>query len=68
MEPRRITPDEVKRRLDSGEHITFLDARSDDAWRKAILQIPGSIRVPPDEVEHHLDEIPQGTLIVSYCT
>lgn len=68
MEPLRISVDEVKRRLDSGESIAFVDARADDAWRKAELQIPGSIRVPPDEADAHLDEIPKHRLIVSYCT
>lgn len=68
MEPQRITPAEAKRRLDSGEAVVFLDSRSDEAWRKAELQIPKSIRVPPDDVEAHLDEIPRRGLIVPYCT
>jgi hypothetical protein len=42
MEPLRITKEEVKRRLDAGEHIVFLDTRSEEAWSKAELQIPQS--------------------------
>jgi hypothetical protein len=42
MEPLRITKEEVKRRLDAGEHIVFLDTRSEEAWSKAELQIPRS--------------------------
>lgn len=68
MEPQRITRDEVKRRMDAGEPIVFLDTRSDDAWRKAEWQIPGSRRIPPDEVDQHLDELPHDGLIVTYCT
>lgn len=68
MEPQRISPDELKRRIDSGESIVFLDSRASDAWRTANRQIPGSIRVPPDEVERHLDEIPPDGLVVPYCT
>lgn len=68
MEPDRISREEVKRRLDAGEHIGFLDTRSVDAWRKADAQIPGSTRVPPDEVEQHLKEIPREASIVTYCT
>ena len=68
MEPERIAPDEVKRRLDSGETVAFLDSRSAEAWRQAEAQIPNSIRVPPDGVEAHLDEIPRRGLIVPYCT
>ena len=68
MEPNRISSEDVKRRLDTGEHILFLDTRSDDAWTKADAQIPGSTRVPPDAVEQHLNEIPRAGLIVTYCT
>jgi rhodanese-related sulfurtransferase len=68
MESVRISKEDVKRRMDAGEQIVFLDTRSDDAWRKADAQIPGSQRVPPDAVEQHLDEIPRDRLIVPYCT
>jgi rhodanese-related sulfurtransferase len=68
MEPVRISNEDVKRRMDAGEQIVFLDTRSDDAWRKADAQIPGSRRVPADAVEQHLDAIPRDRLIVAYCT
>jgi rhodanese-related sulfurtransferase len=68
MEPLRITKEEVKRRLDAGEHIVFLDTRSEEAWSNAELQIPQSRRIPPDAVEQRLDEIPRDGLIVTYCT
>jgi hypothetical protein len=68
MEPQRITVDEAKRRLDSGEAVVFLDSRADDAWRNAETQIPKSVRVPPDRIEGHLDDIPRRGLIVPYCT
>jgi hypothetical protein len=29
----RLTAEEVKRRMDGGEPVTFLDARADDAWQ-----------------------------------
>ena len=67
-EPDRISTEEVKRRLDAGQQITFLDTRSDDAWSKADSQIPGSTRIRPDDVEQHLHEIPRQGLIVTYCT
>lgn len=68
MEPKRITTEEVKRRLDAGEPILFLDTRSDQAWKDAQWQIPGSKRIPPDDVSDHLGEIPRDRLIVTYCT
>ena len=68
MEPERISADDVKRRLDAGQSIVFLDSRADEAWRNAKLEIPGSLRVPPDGVEAYLDRIPHDGLIVPYCT
>jgi rhodanese-related sulfurtransferase len=68
MEPDRVSKEELKRRLDAGEHVVFLDTRSDDAWTKADVQIPGSTRVPPDAVEQHLHKIPREGVIVTYCT
>lgn len=68
MEPDRVSTEEIKRRLDAGERIVFLDTRSDEAWAKADAQIPGSTRIPPDAVAQHLDEIPREGSIVTYCT
>jgi rhodanese-related sulfurtransferase len=68
MEPRRISVADLKGRLDRGETIAIVDTRAEEAWRKADAQIPGSIRVPPDQVEAHLDEIPRAGLVVTYCT
>lgn len=68
MQIPRISPEDVKRRLDAGEQTVFLDTRADEAWRKADTQIPGSIRVPPDAVQQHLNQIPHDGLLVTYCT
>ena len=68
MEPQRIDKDELKRRLDAGEAFTILDDRSPEAWEKADSQLPGSIRVPPDDLDKHLQEIPLNARILTYCT
>ena len=68
MESQRISADQIKRKMDAGERIVFLDTRGDDAWRKADAQISGAQRIPPDAVEQHIDEIPREGLIVTYCT
>ena len=49
-EPQRVTAAELKRRLDGGAPIAILDTRSFHAWDKSDVQLPGSIRVPPDEI------------------
>ena len=67
-EPTRVTVDEVIERLNRGEQFIFIDARNPTAWGKAETKLPGAIRIPSDEVEQHLNEIPQGRTIITYCT
>ncbi|HEY3041402.1 MAG TPA: rhodanese-like domain-containing protein [Pyrinomonadaceae bacterium] len=68
MEPTRVTVDEVKQRMDRGEQFTFVDTRNPKAWGEAETKLPGAIRVPADEVEKHLDEIPMDRTVITYCT
>ncbi|HZQ68560.1 MAG TPA: rhodanese-like domain-containing protein [Terriglobales bacterium] len=64
----RITPDEVRRRMQSGEQFTFLDSRNPHAWAQSDVTLPGAIRVPADQVDKHLSEIPKNQPVVAYCT
>ncbi|HEY3132011.1 MAG TPA: rhodanese-like domain-containing protein [Acidobacteriota bacterium] len=68
MEPTRVTVDEVKQRMDRGEHFTFVDSRNPQAWGQANTKLPGAIRVPADEVDRHFNEIPKERSIITYCT
>jgi rhodanese-related sulfurtransferase len=68
MEVTRITVDEVRERLARGEPLALVDARSAESWGKAETQIPGSIRVPPDDVLGHADAVPRDRAVVTYCT
>lgn len=67
-EPTRVTVDEVIERLKRGEQFVFVDARNPNAWGQAETKLPGAIRVPSNEVKQHLNEIPQGRTIITYCT
>jgi len=64
----RISIEDLKRRMDARETLAILDSRAPDAWKSSNSQIPGSLRVPPDEVDKHLSEIPRDRLVVPYCT
>jgi hypothetical protein len=64
----KITADEVKRRLDAGESLVFVDARGDKAWDSSYTKLPGAIRVPPGDADRHLEEIPRGRAVITYCT
>ena len=61
----RISVEELKERLDSGEAIVIADSRSANAFE--IRHIAGAISVPETDVESHLDELPLDQEIVFYC-
>ncbi len=46
----RIDPEEVKRRLDSGESMTVLDVRAPKAWESSDVKFRGAIRVDPQHL------------------
>jgi rhodanese-related sulfurtransferase len=68
MEATRVTVDEVKERMERGEEFTFVDTRNPKAWSEGKTKLPAAIRVPADEVEKHLDEIPRDRTVITYCT
>jgi rhodanese-related sulfurtransferase len=62
----RIWPEDLKDRLDNGEAILVVDARSIADFEGQ--HIVGAISVPLNEVESRLDEFPRDQEIVFYCT
>ena len=62
---KRISVDDVAKR---GEDVFFVDTRNPQAWAEAETRLPGAIRVPADQVEQHLADIPRDRTIVTYCT
>ena len=68
MEATRVTVDEVRERMDRGEQFAFVDTRNPQAWGESDVKLPGAIRVPADELEQHLSEIPRGRAVITYCT
>ena len=68
MEVTRVTVDEIRKRMESGEPFTFLDTRNPQAWGAAKEVLPGALRVPADAVADHLSEIPHDRVIITYCT
>lgn len=62
----RIAPSVLKGRLDAGENLLVVDARSGDEYAEA--HIAGAISVPLSDLETRLDELPRDQEIVFYCT
>jgi rhodanese-related sulfurtransferase len=67
-ELRRITVDEVKKRMDKGEAILLIDTRNPHDWGESGVKLPGALRLHYSELEKHLEELPRDRTIVTYCT
>jgi rhodanese-related sulfurtransferase len=64
----RITVNELKKRMDAGEDFTLIDVRNPQAWAESDIMMPEAIRIPLDDVEQHLSQIPKNKPVVAYCT
>lgn len=63
----RIEAAEAKAMVDAGQAI-ILDVVASHVWPMLSRIIQGSIRIPPEEIESRLDELPIDKVIISYCT
>ena len=68
MDGFEITAYEVKSRLKSGEKLFFVNVRHHQDWDLAVMKVWGALRVPDDEVEQHLSEIPRDRTIIVYSS
>jgi len=64
-EEARITPTELKGRLDAGERITLIDVRQPGEWE--ISRIEGARLVPHDRLAGWIEGIDKGDKIVVIC-
>lgn len=64
----RISADELRRRMESGEDFTIVDVRNPTAWGEATDKAAEAIRVPLDNAQEAIDRIPPNRPVVAYCT
>ena len=64
----RISQEELKRRLESGEPVVIVDLRSELDVAAAPFMIPGSLGIAPEELKRRHQEIPRDREIVLYCS
>ena len=64
----RISVDELRKRMESGEDFTILDTRNPKEWAESDSVIPEARRVSLDRWEEALPAIPKDRAIVTYCT
>jgi membrane protein DedA with SNARE-associated domain/rhodanese-related sulfurtransferase len=64
----RITPEELKQKLDHGERMLIVDVRDQVDFEAEPAVIPGALHLTTEELEQRHREIPRGEEIVLYCT
>jgi len=53
--------------VNAGEAV-IIDVVASHVWPSMTRTIPGSIRIPPEEVSKRYPELPRDKMIVAYCT
>lgn len=64
----RITPEELKEKLDSGEEIVVVDLRHSMDFESDPVTIPGALYLPSEELSQRYKEIPKDRELILFCT
>ncbi len=64
----RMTVAELLARLEKHAPIVIVDSRSESSWEGSDKQIKGSVRIPLDQIEARMNELPKDKEIVIYCS
>jgi membrane protein DedA with SNARE-associated domain len=64
----RITPEELKERLDLGEEVFIVDLRAAVEFEIEPRTIPGALRLSLEELEENHHRIPRDREVVLFCT
>jgi hypothetical protein len=64
----RISPEELKQKLDRHEPVTVIDLRYSLDFLPEPYTIPGALRIPMEDLDERNREIPRQWEVVLYCT
>jgi membrane protein DedA with SNARE-associated domain len=64
----RISPEDLRRKLDAGEDIAIIDLRTELDVAAAPYAIPGSRWIAAEHLDDHLSDIPRDRELVLYCS
>jgi membrane protein DedA with SNARE-associated domain len=64
----RVTPADLKGRLDAGEPIVIIDLRNAPEQASGLETLPGALRMQPQELPSRHGEIPRDREVVLFCT
>ena len=68
LRTRRLAPDQLQARLESGDPIRVVDLRAAIEYEVTRQTVPGAIRMDPEELDDRHAEIPRDCDVVLYCT
>jgi hypothetical protein len=68
QEAPRITVAELLAQLEKQTPVVVIDSRSEGSWEGSDKQIKGSVRIPIDQLEARMNELPKDKEIVIYCS
>lgn len=66
MDVPRMDKMTLRNKLDAGEQIVVVDARSEEDWQKSDVKLPGAIRVSPDSLDD-ITQVGDANAVVVYC-
>jgi hypothetical protein len=64
----RITVDELKKKIDSGEELVIVDLRHSVDFEADPETIPGAFRMDANELQERNDRLPRDREVILYCT
>jgi membrane protein DedA with SNARE-associated domain len=64
----RITPDELKQKIDAGEDLVIVDLRHSMDFEADPHTIPGAFRMDASDLEEKDDRLPRDREVILYCT
>jgi hypothetical protein len=64
----RISPEDLRRKLDAGEPIAIVDLRHRLEFEADPRTLPGALRLDMSDLEQRHTEIPRDRDVVLYCT
>lgn len=64
----RITPDDLRRKIEAGEEVVVVDLRGSVDFEASPQTIPGAIRLAAEQLDSDHHQIPRDREIVLFCT
>jgi len=64
----KVDSAEVLERISSDAAVMVVDLRTEDAFHRSNVMLPGALRIPPAELDRHLHLLSKEREIILYCT